>query len=463
MKTKTQEPISKGLRYALLLFAVFYIVAYLEISFPRLQYPFELEWEEGGSVDHVRMILSEKNLYARPSLEFIPYFYTPLYYYVSALMAKVTGVGFLPLRLVSYLSSLGCFLLIFLIVRAETKNKFSAALASGLFAATFKISGVWFDVARVDSLFLFFLLAALYVIRSSTSAKGQVLAGVLISLSFLTKQTALVISLPVMLYYILYNRRGSPYFIGTVILIIGVSTLSLDYIYDGWYSYYVFHLPRRTFFFVRLRLLEYWTQDLMSSLHIACVMSVSYLIFAKYSDSDRKSYLFYLFVTVGMVGGAWSTRLNGGGFKNVLFPAYALICILFGLAIPMVIHFIRLAAKDKQRPIEICFYLLCLIQFICLIYKQSDLVPTQEDRDAGMMFLETMKQFEGEIFVPAHPYLPTLVGKKSHAHSALVGTLMAEGRGWGEKLAVEINQAIREKRFSAIIVDTIEPPQRWSG
>ncbi len=455
MNENRLDGISKGLRYLLLAVAFFYVAAYLDISFPRLQYPFELEWEEGGSVDHVRMILSDKNLYEKPSLEFIAYIYTPLYYYLSALLAMVTGVGFLPLRLVSFGSSLGCFVLIFFIVKQETEDKFSAAVAAGLFAATFKISGVWFDIARVDSLFLFFMLAALYVIRLSTSIKGHVLAGVLISLSFLTKQTALVISLPIMLHYILFNRRHAPFFIGTVVGIIGASSLLLNNIYDGWYYHYVFHIPGKLYYFMPDRLSEYWTKDLMAPMHIACVMAISYLVFAKNSEPGKKNYLFYLFAAAGMVGGAWSSRLHGGGFDNVLFPAYAVISILFGLAINMIIDFIRFAPKDKRKPIEVFIYIICIIQFACLKYDFNAQIPTQKDREAGMAFIDIMKQIEGEIFVPTHPYIPMLAGKKSHAHSLLVGDMLADIDGEArEHLIKEIRQAIRKKRFSAIILDS---------
>lgn len=191
---------STFLRYALLASGAAYIAVFLVLAFFRIQYPFELEWMEGGSLDHVRRVLAGEKVYVSPSLEFVTFLYTPLYYYVSAAVAKATGVGFLPLRLVSFASTLGSFLIIFLMVRRETGSAFSGALASCLFAATFQISGAWFDLARVDSLFLFLLLAGLYLFRLSASPKSYVLAGALISLAYFTKQTAIIICLPVMAY-----------------------------------------------------------------------------------------------------------------------------------------------------------------------------------------------------------------------------------------------------------------------
>ena len=175
-------------RYSLLLLAISYIAVYLIIVCLRIQYPFELEWMEGGVVDHVRRILSGKKLYVNPSLEFIPFTYTPFYFYVSALVSKITGIGFTPLRFVSLISSLGSFFIIFLIVKRETRAYFPSIIASCFFAATFQISGAWFDIGRVDSLFLLLSLLTIYVIKFHTSWQSHIIAGILISFAFLTKQ-----------------------------------------------------------------------------------------------------------------------------------------------------------------------------------------------------------------------------------------------------------------------------------
>jgi 4-amino-4-deoxy-L-arabinose transferase-like glycosyltransferase len=61
-------------------------------------------------VDHVLRVLSGQKLYVQPSLEFVPFIYPPLFVYLSAMVSMVTGVGFEPLRLVSFVSSLAVFL-----------------------------------------------------------------------------------------------------------------------------------------------------------------------------------------------------------------------------------------------------------------------------------------------------------------------------------------------------------------
>ena len=448
---------ARFLRYVLLSIAALFIVTYLILAFFRMGYPFELEWMEGASVDHVIRILYGEKVYVAPSLEFIPFIYTPLYFYVSAILSKIMGVGFFPLRFLSFLSSLGCFLLIFLIVRRETGSKYSGVLASCLFAAVFRISGAWFDIARVDSLFLLFLLGALYLIKFRESAKSYLLTGVLISLSFLTKQTALLICLPLMVYCFFVNRRLFIYLIGPVIIIIGSSTYLLNNLHNGWYNYYVFELPGQHSV-VKSVFVAFWTKDIMSPLAITFILSIFYL-FAQGQNSNKKNLIFYGLMLIGMLGGAWFSRLHLGGYDNVLIPAYAALSILFGIAAHTAFVWIKTAKTDKSRFLETYLYLICIIQFLVLVYNPLAQVPTQKDLEAGHAFINTLAQLPGEILVPFHGYLPTLAGKRSCAHHQAISDVL-RGKDCPAKteLIKEIHQALQEKKFAALILDA---PWYW--
>ena len=439
------------LKYALLAGALLYILVYLYVVFSRIRYPFELEWVEGGSIDHVRRIIAGQKLYIAPSLEFTPYIYPPFYYHVSAIVSKIVGIGFLPLRLVSFISSLGSFFFIFRIVKLETKDIYSGIIATGLFAATYRISGAWLDIGRVDSLYLMLLLAAIYLIRFKNSPTSYILAGILISLSFLTKQTALAILLPLIIYCILTNWHSSIFFIGTTVIIIGGNTLFLNYIHDGWYYYYVFSLPTQHPI-IKDRLIFFWSKDIMSSLAIAFGMSIFYV--SNQLLKHRKEAIFYFLIAVGMLGSAWIPRLKNGGYDNTLLPACAIISILFGLALHEVINLIQDISTEKKDYIKINIYLLCIIQFFSLIYSPSDQIPPQYDLRAGRKVVRSLAQIEGDILMPYHSYLPTLAGKRSFAHWAGMWDILRGDEGdIKTKLADEIVQAIAEKRFSAIILD----------
>ena len=150
-------------RYLLVAAAAGYLLIFLVVAAWRLQHPFELEWMEGAMVEHVQRVVAGDRIYVPPSLDFVPFIYPPGFYYASAAMAQVTGVGFPALRLVSLLSSLGVFALLYLFVARDTRDRFAAVAAVGLFAATYRIGGTFFDVGRVDALFLVLLLLPLAV------------------------------------------------------------------------------------------------------------------------------------------------------------------------------------------------------------------------------------------------------------------------------------------------------------
>lgn len=109
-------------------------------------------------------MLSGKTVYPAPSVDFAPFIYNPFYYYVAAPFCAVFGLQMFPLRLLSFIASLASFLLLYLSVEKHTGKPVPGMLAAGLFAGTFAASGAWFDLARIDSLYLALILAAGYLL-----------------------------------------------------------------------------------------------------------------------------------------------------------------------------------------------------------------------------------------------------------------------------------------------------------
>ena len=186
------EILSKSLQGILFLVAASFVAAYVLVAIPRVAYPYELEWMEGAMVDHVAHILAGEPLYGPPALEFTPFGYAPVYFYLGAAVAEVLGNGFLALRLVSFACSLGSLVLLYGWVLRETKDRGAAFLSAALFAACFQIGGSFFDVARVDSVFVLLTLVTLLVTRRASTARGALAAGALFALLLFTKQIALL-------------------------------------------------------------------------------------------------------------------------------------------------------------------------------------------------------------------------------------------------------------------------------
>jgi hypothetical protein len=78
----------------------------------RAAFPLDLEWMEGGMLLHAQRIAQGKGIYVEPSLDFIPFLYTPLYSALLAALSFVAPLGYLMGRLVSILAFAGALTLI---------------------------------------------------------------------------------------------------------------------------------------------------------------------------------------------------------------------------------------------------------------------------------------------------------------------------------------------------------------
>ena len=216
------------------------VAVYLWIAAHRAGYPYELDWMEGGSVELAARVLHGQSLYASPTLAFVGWTYPPLYYWASAAVAAVTGIGFLPLRLVSILGSLLAMGAVAAIIDRRSGDRIAAAVGAGLFTATFALTGAWFDIGRVDSLFTGVTLLAILAGARARSTRGGIAAGAVAFLAAFTKQSALVALLPALGVLAVGRPRAGVSALVTLAVLFGGSVLVLDALTGGWYRYYVF-------------------------------------------------------------------------------------------------------------------------------------------------------------------------------------------------------------------------------
>jgi len=443
-------------------FAGGFIVMFVVVALLRISYPFELEWVEGTMVDHVQRVLEGKPLYVQPSVDFVPAIYPPLYYYASAAVATITEFGFIPLRLVSLLSALGCLALLYSFVRRDTGSRFAGLMAAGLFAATYRLSGAWLDIGRVDSLFLVLLLAALWILRFYHTRFGYVLSAVLLVLSFLTKQTALLVAIPIILFGIRTRREGGWYFVVTFVALAGLSVLLLNLASNGWFTFYAFEVPAGHNI-IPERILDFWLTDILQPLTIACLFGAVFLISESWK-STRDDLWFYLLTGVGCLAAAWLPRIKDGNYTNDLLPAYLFIALLFGLAVPSIwrwgAHISEALTADfpgRSRLVSwapILFYGALIVQFATLYYQPWDQIPSDADRAAGNSLLRSIRQFPGEVWVAHHGYLDCMAGKQPYATAPpIYDVLRAKNEHVKNLLLDSIEGAFKAHRFDAIFVD----------
>jgi hypothetical protein len=420
----------------------------------RITYPFDIDFMESGALDAVAWIRDGHPLYAAPRLEFIPFAYGPLHVWVSAALASVTGVDFAPLRALSVFASLGCAALIGWMVWRDGKSLCAAIVGGGLFLACFELTGTKFDLVRIDSLFLLLLLAGLALLQIRGSGLAWMLAGAFITVSFFTKQTALPICLPLVAYALIVDFKRGILFLATSLGGIIGGIMLMDRMTAGWFSHYVLDLPRARVGdgLIPSQLVAFWTTDMLQPLAIAFSLALLHLL-ARWERRDWDRLMLHAFAGAGMIGASWVAKLEGGSYGNNLYPAAAWVALGFGLGVATVIE--RLRESEGRAHFEAAVWLACAVQLAALLHDPREHLPTSADREAAQQLLARIENIDGDVLMLQHGHLPRLAGKRPHAHFVgLIDVLRAGRKDDKERLIEEVETALREQRFGAVIVNS---------
>ncbi len=424
----------------------FGVVLFIVLS--RINYRYELEWMEGASLIQVYRIYTGQSLYIQPSLEYIPLIYPPLYFYLAAALFKIMGISFLPLRLISFGSTVGCLLVIYYAVKDTTNSAWIGLVAAGSFVATFKLGGAWFDIARVDMLFLFLCLAAIYLLGKQTVVNSM-FAGILFALAFLAKQTALPIFLVSAGATVLLFRKQALPFIASFAVLALVTYFYLNSSTRGWYQYYILALPA-------MHQIKWATtlatlQSGFSVEAIIIMVGLSPLLFGARHLLTDKMHQYYYLVVIGIIATSVLARINRGAYINTLVPAYAGLAVLFGLGMGW------LGSRDNYPRINknlfrSLLWLAITAQFALLVYDPTQQIPTEADRRAGDALVSDLQKAPGDVLIPYHNYLSLFAGKKVNFHMVTFDEI----RGTYSKKQPEFKEVMAEFRatpFSLLIMD----------
>lgn len=452
-------------KYALALAGVFAIAVTLYLFAARAHYPFELEWMEGGSLVTVKRILDGQPLFVPPSIDFIPYIYTPFYFYLSAAAAKILGLSFLPLRLVSVASTLATYGLLYRLAFEETRKHWVGLLAAGLFAATFRVGGAWFDIARSDMLFFALFLAGYWLARRP-GAGALVAAAVLLSLAYFTKQT-IVVGLVGILTFMLLRRgwRRAAQLAVLLLALIGGGTLLGNLLTGGWYGYYTITVPAAHHVAVSIDSVKValssmrpvWPMLALSAVYLAlCLLRRRY-----------DAFWFFGLLLGSMLVLSWVAFINPGAYDNALIPGYAILSLTGALGLAALTEAAYRSPAAVLLPVTAC--LLLTVQFAMLRYPVPRQVPTAADEQAGRQLLDQLAQVNREVYIPSSSYLNIYLNKPTYAHVMAIWELEGLFGGMADaRLRENIDRALNSGRFQALVMDnkyllkhTIPPEYRW--
>ena len=456
----------RAVRLAAALLGLAAIVTYLVIALFRLGYPVPLEYLESNSLVEVQRILTGHALYTAPTAGYVPDGYPPLYFATSAAAASVLGLSYLPLRLVSLVSSLVCFAILARLVQRETASAAAGIAAAGVLAATYFVADTWFDVARVDSLFIALSVGALYTARWMRRTRGAVATGLLLAAAFLTKQNGLAEGVAVLTALAFGPRRRLAWLAAlTYGAVLAISTLALGLTSRGWYVFYVFELlsehPLKDAAFG-----QFWTVSLLPVLGLACCAMVL---------GVRRVPLVLVAGGAALVAEAYTSLVHSGGRVNDLLPAYLAVALFAGLAMDGRPGGLAGSAADRLARGRLAYWrpglagrwaataaaALVIAQLAVLMngFRPAQAIPTGADRAAGQRLAAGIRALGGTVAIPSDPGLGLLAGRPAVAHQGATDDILrASDPAIIASFRRSAARAVAARRFSAIVTENAAPP-----
>lgn len=464
----------------------------------RLFYPFDLEWMEGGMLAHAHRIASGEGIYVEPSIDFIPYLYTPLYPALLAALEPLFGISYAVARAVSVLSLLAIVALIHvaLLHRARPKERWpalaGALLACGFLAATYPWVEGWYDIARADTLFLALVLGGLVMLtasaRTGTGWRGHARVGTaaaVLALSFFCKQTGVLYVAAGGFVLLVMNWRRVPVYVAVAGFIGLFGTWLMNRLTGGWFWTYIFevHQAHDT---NSDRFWKSFDHILWHFPALTLVIAAGLIItFASWASTRARppastplfvwSFVFAVSCLVGALG--WATQW---AHFNAYIPAMVTGGLAAGAAIPAIAgaldalyarHAERLAAlpawactgaRALPRMAALAAALWLGFELVSAWWQPRRFVPRAADVEAGHRLIERIRAIEGEVFMPFHPWYPRLAGKPVFTHRMGVMDVSyahpdkRRGKRPGEPPPWRVqglSQALERRRFAAVIWD----------
>ncbi len=422
----------------------------------RIFYPYEMEWIEGGILQGVLRIVDGQPLYDAPSADYVPSLYAPLYFYVSSLSVLIFGSGLPALRIVSFCAALLTACMVSASVWQLTRSRLSALLAFLCWGALYRFSGNWYDLARVDSLWACFLVAAITALVFFSVQRRRFflfMAVFALLLAIFSKQTTLIL-LPFFLVAVWCwagFTEALKFGILLTLLVLAVAGV-LQWHTGGYFYFYTMQMAGAHRFNPGIPF-NFLYGDLLLGIPVYLLFSVAFVIsnFTSWRGVVAWSCLLSGFLLMSLV-----SRWYSGGFVNVLMPFHQLIIIMsvsgFYFSLNKLINIYSVNFRYCAIIFSSVFF-----AFNILIgwFNPAHQIPTSEDRACGDFLVGRLSGVSGDVCISRHGYLSFLAGKSFCAHEAFaVDLINGSNPALSERLISDVRSRIVSDYYEVLLLDT---------
>ncbi len=430
---------SRLLHIALLSFSAIFILSFLGVALLSMGNGMPLEWMEGQMMAQAQRAAGGQALYVAPSVGYVPLIYPPLYFYVVGFLSLFAGLHFWVGRLVSILAVVVCAGLLGAWAGKQDQKRSTALITVGLFFATYALSGRWFDLVRVDSLFMLLAFAGLYVLQECAGLRSAVVAGLLFAAAFFTKQTLLLMAGPALLAALWVAPKRGMVALGVFAVAAGAGVALWEHASGGWFGFYVLRLPAGHGLFD-----DYALRFGLMMAPTLILLVVAFTGLWVRARTQRRIALQQGAVLAGCILASGVSAVHMGAYLNVLMPMYAGLALASGWA---------LSGVPVLRPV-------LAVQFALLLYNPVPLVPGTAVEKANGQFLEEVAQLQGKVFIPEYPFLPQEGAEYfgMGGYDILRAHLSGADAQAQAQLQQDLHAAFDQRRYSAVITGCIFNP-----
>ncbi|MBL4633559.1 MAG: hypothetical protein JKY56_06795, partial [Kofleriaceae bacterium] len=451
----SEEQTARGKLVSRVLWAIFLIPGLMQLAllcsamFRRWGFSYDLEWMEGGLLTHAQRIADGAGIYGEPSMDFIPYLYTPLYPGVLALFEPVFGIGYGVGRAISIITTLALCALLVVIVRREGRDAFPGKspisagklawiggfCSIGFFSATYPWVEGWYDLVRADSMFMLMVVFGLFGVRiwarASDRAGQQKLAFsiALLAFSFFAKQTGILFVATGGFMILALNWRRVPLYVGVAGGIGLGGTWILNHATNGWFWVYIYKTHQHhdfnmdRFYKSFGNMLWHWSAMTYVIFAGVLIALLALAFFRKLPGPARALAIWFpvycVSVLVGAVG--WGTEF---AHFNAYIPAMVFGALCAGLSILSIASCIQLWLDRSNKThgaflkrgaslAALSIAAVLGVQIIFARWTPGTFVPSAKEERAGAALIDTLRAIEGDILIPYHPWYAHLAGKKT--------------------------------------------------
>ena len=455
--------------------ALVFSAMYFLVAIPRIFYPYDLDFLEDSMLMQSLRVADGQPVFVPPNVDFVPHVYMPLYTWLGGLLFKVAGPSFVPLRLLSLGATLATTLLIYWIARRESGLRWIGFVCAGLFLGGYRINGFWYEVVRVDSLFVALILGGLTLgVYAGRSNLRLILSAGVLALAFFTKQTGVLIGAGLAAYlFVTIGRRAWLFAITFGVLAI-VPLIILNAVTDGWFFYHVFRIGSADPIEVQ-RVINYVRFELFGMMAGLSALAIGAALIGARRSGSKVIRLQPWLIAIAMailISGIGRARV--GGSANNRMPAYALLCVA-----PAILmrewnagrateeegpktndrydhakqSFVNPLAPNAYRWRSELIAVVIVFQFALGVYNPPRYIPSPEMRQSGDRLIRRIASIDGEVLVMMHPYYALLAGKEP---SAQIATLWYVRERGALPLPEDFVARIRGQYYAAIISDESE-------